>query len=81
MTRPKDSFTHQLMTTVFPLVIQAFMLAFISATDAIMPGLADQTSMAGVSEWPPVVVYCIMNRDEIVKPSICGTKSISGCAI
>ena len=49
MKPQKDEFYRQLYTTVFPLVIQAFMLALVSATDAIMLGLVDQTSMSSVS--------------------------------
>ena len=45
----EDNFYRQLYTTVFPLVIQAFMLALVSATDAMMLGLVDQTSMSSVS--------------------------------
>lgn len=44
-----DEFCGQLYKTVFPLVIQAFMLALVSATDAVMLGLVDQTSMSSVS--------------------------------
>ena len=44
-----DVFYHQLSSTVFPLVIQAFMLALVSATDAVMLGMVDQTSMSSVS--------------------------------
>ena len=50
MTKNKtDPFYQQLLATVFPLVIQAFMLALVSATDAVMLGLVDQTSMSSVS--------------------------------
>ena len=49
MKPQRDEFSRQLYTTVFPLVIQAFMLALVSATDAIMLGLVDQTSMSSVS--------------------------------
>ena len=49
MKTKTDRFYQQLLTTVFPLVIQAFMLALVSATDAVMLGLVDQTSMASVS--------------------------------
>lgn len=44
-----DVFYNQLSSTVFPLVIQAFMLALVSATDAVMLGMVDQTSMSSVS--------------------------------
>ena len=49
MKARKDAFYRELYTTVFPLVIQAFMLALVSATDAVMLGLVDQTSMSSVS--------------------------------
>ena len=49
MKTKTDRFYQQLLTTVFPLVIQAFMLALVSATDAVMLGLVDQTSMSSVS--------------------------------
>ena len=49
MKPQRDEFSRQLYTTVFPLVIQAFMLALVSATDAIMLGLVDQTSLPSVS--------------------------------
>ena len=49
MKPQRDEFYRQLYSTVFPLVIQAFMLALVSATDAIMLGLVDQTSMSSVS--------------------------------
>jgi putative MATE family efflux protein len=49
MKTKSDRFYQQLLTTVFPLVIQAFMLALVSATDAVMLGFVDQTSMSSVS--------------------------------
>jgi len=49
MKARKEAFYRELYTTVFPLVIQAFMLALVSATDAVMLGLVDQTSMSSVS--------------------------------
>ncbi len=45
----RDEFYQKLFSTVFPLVIQAFMLALVSATDAMMLGLVDQTSLSSVS--------------------------------
>ena len=45
----KDTFYRELLSTAFPLMIQAFMLAFVSATDALMLGLVDQTSLSAVS--------------------------------
>ncbi len=49
MNQSRDDFYKELSSTVFPLVIQAFMLALVSATDAVMLGLVDQTSMSSVS--------------------------------
>ena len=49
MKNKNKIFYQQLITTVLPLVIQAFMLALVSATDAVMLGLVDQTSMPSVS--------------------------------
>ncbi len=50
MTKTKnDTFYQQLFSTVLPLVLQAFMLALVSATDALMLGFVDQTSMSSVS--------------------------------
>ncbi len=45
----KDDFYSRLFSLVVPLIIQAFMLALVSATDAIMLGLVDQTSLSSVS--------------------------------
>ena len=47
--KQKKEFYRQLITIVFPLVIQAFMLSLVSATDAMMLGLVDQTSLSAVS--------------------------------
>lgn len=47
--KQKDDFYSRLISIVLPLVIQAFMLALVSATDAMMLGLVDQTSLASVS--------------------------------
>ena len=47
--KTKDDFYSRLISIVLPLVIQAFMLALVSATDAVMLGLVDQTSLAAVS--------------------------------
>ena len=45
----KDDFYNRLFSLVLPMIIQAFMLALVSATDAIMLGLVDQTSLSAVS--------------------------------
>lgn len=45
----KDPFYRQLTSLVFPFMVQAFMVALISATDAVMLGLVDQESMSSVS--------------------------------
>ena len=44
-----DPFWSQILKLVFPIMIQSFMLALVSATDAIMLGLIDQDSMSSVS--------------------------------
>ena len=49
MMNQKNEFYRRLTTIVLPLVIQAFMLALVSATDALMLGLVDQTSLSAVS--------------------------------
>ena len=43
------SFTSKLKLLVLPIAIQNFMLALVSATDAIMLGWIDQTSLSAVS--------------------------------
>ena len=45
----RDEFYSKLKVLVLPITIQQFMLAFVSATDAIMLGLVDQTSLSSVS--------------------------------
>ena len=45
----KDDFNKKLVSLVLPMAFQAFMLALVSATDAIMLGLVDQTSLSAVS--------------------------------
>ena len=47
--KQKKEFYSRLMTVVLPLAVQAFMLALVSATDALMLGLVDQTSLSAVS--------------------------------
>lgn len=47
--RMQDEFTKELKSLVIPIAIQSFMLALVSATDAVMLGLIDQDSMASVS--------------------------------
>lgn len=51
MTRnnTQDEFIKELKSLVIPIAIQSFMLALVSATDAVMLGLIDQDSMASVS--------------------------------
>lgn len=44
-----DPFYRQLNTLVFPIMIQSFMLALVSATDAVMLGLVSQESLSSVS--------------------------------
>ena len=45
----RAQFMQDLLSTAFPLMVQAFMLALVSATDALMLGLVDQTSLSAVS--------------------------------
>lgn len=45
----EHEFYKKLGLLVFPIMIQTFMLALVSATDAIMLGLVDQTSLSAVS--------------------------------
>lgn len=45
----KDEFYQKLKVLILPITIQQFMLALVSATDAIMLGLVDQTSLSAVS--------------------------------
>ena len=47
--REIDDFYGKLTRLVLPMVIQAFMLALVSATDALMLGMVDQTSLSAVS--------------------------------
>ena len=44
-----DPFYRQLNALVFPIMIQSFMLALVSATDAAMLGIVDQESLSAVS--------------------------------
>lgn len=47
--RFQDSFYKTLISIVLPITIQQLMMALVSATDAIMLGLVDQTSLSSVS--------------------------------
>lgn len=49
MRKTKDPFYEKLLSLVLPISIQSFMLALVSATDAMMLGLVDQTSLSAVS--------------------------------
>lgn len=49
MFKFKDEFYENLWSLVFPIMMQTFMLALVSATDAIMLGLVDQTSLSSAS--------------------------------
>lgn len=46
---PSDGFFPQLRALVLPIAVQSFMLALVSATDAVMLGMTDQDSMSSVS--------------------------------
>lgn len=48
--KEKDHFYTELRSLLVPIAIQSFMLALVSATDAVMLGLIDQNSMAAVSQ-------------------------------
>ena len=43
------SFRQQITRLVIPIMIQSFMLALVSATDAVMLGFVDQDSLSAVS--------------------------------
>lgn len=45
----RDEFYQKLKVLVLPITIQSFMLALVSATDAVMLGAVDQTSLSAVS--------------------------------
>ncbi|MCQ2983042.1 MAG: MATE family efflux transporter [Treponemataceae bacterium] len=45
----RKEFHQQLRSLVFPIAIQTFMTSLVSATDALMLGLLDQTSLSSVS--------------------------------
>lgn len=45
----QDQFYQQLTALVFPIMIQSFMLALVSATDAAMLGILNQESLSAVS--------------------------------
>lgn len=47
--RYHDDLPSQMMNLVVPIAIQHFMLALVSATDALMLGFVDQTSLSSVS--------------------------------
>ena len=47
--RKRDPFYQQLTALVFPIMIQSFMLALVSATDAAMLGIVNQESLSSVS--------------------------------
>ncbi len=48
--KQKDTFYKELRALMIPMAIQNFMLALVSATDAVMLGLIDQNSMSAVSQ-------------------------------
>ncbi len=47
--RNDEVFVHKLVTLVFPIALQQFMLAVVSASDALMLGRLDQDAMSAVS--------------------------------
>lgn len=49
LKKEKNSFIHKLMIIVLPIAFQQFMLAAVSASDALMLGQVDQNSLSSVS--------------------------------
>lgn len=49
MLNKQDTFYEKLISLVLPISIQTFMLALVSATDAMMLGFVNQTSLSSVS--------------------------------
>jgi putative MATE family efflux protein len=49
LTASKHEFNHKLISLVLPIAFQQFMLATVSASDAIMLGMIDQDSLSAVS--------------------------------
>ena len=47
--RKNDDLSEKLVKLVVPIAIQQFMLALVSATDAVMLGFVDQTSLSAAS--------------------------------
>lgn len=49
MMKEKTTFNHKLLTLVFPIAFQQFMLALVSASDTFMLGMLSQDSLSAVS--------------------------------
>ena len=49
MTDMKETFSKKLMTLVFPIAFQQFMLSLVSASDALMLGQLSQDALSAVS--------------------------------
>lgn len=45
----KNEFTQKLISLVFPIALQQFMLALVSASDALMLGMLNQDALSAVS--------------------------------
>ena len=48
MTDMKETFSKKLMTLVFPIAFQQFMLSLVSASDALMLGQLSQDALSAV---------------------------------
>lgn len=74
--RQNKDLSEKLVKLVVPIAIQQFMLALVSATDAMMLGFVDQASLSAVPlgfiaafvfNAPVWLVYIIISLDELVK--------------
>ncbi len=49
MPEKETDFSRKLMTLIFPITFQQFMLALVSASDAVMLGVLSQDALSAVS--------------------------------
>ena len=56
----QEEFYQKLRVLVLPITIQNFMLALVSATDAVMLGAVDQTSLSAVSRQWDLPIRCFL---------------------
>ena len=71
LSKTKDNeLAQQMLHLVVPIAIQQFMLALVSATDALMLGFVDQTSLSAVSL--AVQVQFVLNLFVAVIAAGCG---------